>query len=237
MIPLSPSNYSLIRPSPRTPASRCSRRHSAAIAALSPAPAAMSVSGPKRGWSSFAGSGRRSEAPPSLDWTTCMARDNVLVMAPQVVMQRARGFVCVNAHPEGCFRNVERQVAEVRGDLPVPVAGPKNVVVLGSSTGYGLASRIAAAWGFGAKTLGIFFERPPEDGKTATAGYYNTVAFHNRAKKDGLYAASLNGDAFSDDIKRQALEIIRKEFLPLDLVVYSLASPRRVHPQTGHVHN
>ena len=166
-----------------------------------------------------------------------MARDNVLVMAPQVVMQRARGFVCVNAHPEGCFRNVERQVAEVRGDLPVPVAGPKNVLVLGSSTGYGLASRVAAAWGFGARTLGIFFERPPEDSRTGTAGWYNTVAFHRLATRDALYACSLNGDAFADEVKRAAAEIIHREMGPIDLCIYSLAAPRRAHPRTGAVHN
>ena len=166
-----------------------------------------------------------------------MARDNVLVMAPQVVMQRARGFVCVNAHPEGCFRNVERQVAEVRGDLPVPVAGPKNVLVLGSSTGYGLASRVAAAWGFGARTLGVFFERPPEDSRTGTAGWYNTVAFHRLATRDALYACSLNGDAFADEVKRAAAEIIRREMGPIDLCIYSLAAPRRTHPRTGVVHN
>jgi len=166
-----------------------------------------------------------------------MARDNVLVMAPQVVMQRARGFVCVNAHPEGCFRNVERQVAEVRGDLPVPVAGPKNVLVLGSSTGYGLASRVAAAWGFGARTLGVFFERPPEDSRTGTAGWYNTVAFHRVATRDALYACSLNGDAFADEVKRAAAEIIRREMGPIDLCIYSLAAPRRTHPRTGVVHN
>ena len=166
-----------------------------------------------------------------------MARDNVLVMAPQVVMQRARGFVCVNAHPEGCFRNVERQVAEVRGDLPVPVAGPKNVLVLGSSTGYGLASRVAAAWGFGARTLGVFFERPPEDSRTGTAGWYNTVAFHRLATRDALYACSLNGDAFADEVKRAAAEIIRREMGPINLCIYSLAAPRRTHPRTGVVHN
>ena len=166
-----------------------------------------------------------------------MARDNVLVMAPQVVMQRARGFVCVNAHPEGCFRNVERQVAELRRDLPMPVAGPKNVLVLGSSTGYGLASRVAAAWGFGARTLGVFFERPPEDSRTGTAGWYNTVAFHRLATRDALYACSLNGDAFADEVKRAAAEIIHREMGPIDLCIYSLAAPRRTHPRTGVVHN
>src|SRR5258707_10484448 len=109
----------------------------------------------------------------------------------QVVKQRARGFICVNAHPEGCLRNVENQVRVVRE--AGRISGPRNVLVLGASTGYGLASRIAAAWGAGARTLGVFFERPPDDGKTATAGYYNTGAFHPAASRDGLFAASLNG--------------------------------------------
>ncbi len=150
---------------------------------------------------------------------------------------RARGFVCVNAHPGGCFRNVEQQVQAVTSHKPAGVKGPRNVLVIGSSTGYGLASRIAAAWGCDAATLGVFFERPPEDGKTATAGYYNSVAFHQLAAKQGLYAGSINGDAFSDDVKRQAATMLRDHMGPLDLVVYSLASPRRVHPRTGVVHS
>jgi enoyl-[acyl-carrier protein] reductase/trans-2-enoyl-CoA reductase (NAD+) len=157
-------------------------------------------------------------------------------MARQLIEQRKRGFICVNAHPEGCRRNVEQQIASVRGCIPQG-KGLGNVLVIGASTGYGLASRIAAAWGFGAKTLGVFFERPPKEGATATAGYYNTVAFHEAARRDGLPAFSLNGDAFSDAIKTQAAEIIRREMGPLDLVVYSLASPRRVHPRTGQVHD
>jgi enoyl-[acyl-carrier protein] reductase/trans-2-enoyl-CoA reductase (NAD+) len=111
------------------------------------------------------------------------------------------------------------------------------VLVIGSSTGYGLSSRVAAAWGFGAKTIGVFFERPPDERKTATAGFYNSAAFHRAAKADGLYAASINGDAFSDDIKRQAAELIRKDLGQVDLVIYSLASPRRIHPRTGETHN
>jgi enoyl-[acyl-carrier protein] reductase / trans-2-enoyl-CoA reductase (NAD+) len=157
-------------------------------------------------------------------------------MAMQVVEQRKRGFICVNAHPGGCRRNLEQQIASVRQALPRR-DGPRNVLVIGASTGYGLASRIAAAWGFGAKTLGVFFERPPKEFATATAGYYNTVAFHGAAQRDGIAAFSLNGDAFSDAIKRQAAEIIRRELAPLDLVIYSLASPRRVHPRTGQTHD
>ncbi len=156
-------------------------------------------------------------------------------MPLEVVKQRARGFISVNAHPEGCQRNVENQVRVVKDGGRID--GPRNALVIGASTGYGLASRIAAAWGSGASTLGVFFERPPEGGKTATAGWYNTVAFHALASRDGLKAASLNGDAFSDDLKRQAVEILRRQMAPVDLVVYSLASPRRTHPRTGQVHN
>jgi enoyl-[acyl-carrier protein] reductase/trans-2-enoyl-CoA reductase (NAD+) len=157
-------------------------------------------------------------------------------MAQQIVQQRKRGFICVNAHPEGCRRSVENQIARVRQALPRG-EGAKNALIIGASTGYGLASRIAAAWGFGARTLGVLYERPPKEGTTATAGFYNTVAFHEAARRDGLFAASLNGDAFSDDLKRQSAEILRRDFGPLDLVIYSLASPRRVHPRTGAVHD
>ena len=158
-------------------------------------------------------------------------------MSQQIVKRRSRGFICVNAHPEGCRRNVERWVAGVRGKMPIGQAGPKNVLVIGASTGYGLASRIAAAWGYGAKTLGVFFERPPEGDKTATAGHYNTVAFHSLAQADGLFAASINGDAFSDEVKRNAAEVIRKQMGSVDLVIYSLASPKRTDPRTGQIHN
>jgi enoyl-[acyl-carrier protein] reductase/trans-2-enoyl-CoA reductase (NAD+) len=158
-------------------------------------------------------------------------------MPLQIVKRRSRGFICVNAHPEGCLRNVERWVAGVKGTISPGENAPKNVLVIGASTGYGLASRIAAAWGYGAKTLGVFFERPPEGDKTATAGHYNTVALHSLAKRDGLYAASINGDAFSDEIKRAAADAIRREMAPIDLVIYSLASPRRTDPDTGAVYN
>lgn len=114
--------------------------------------------------------------------------------------------------------------------------GPKKVLVIGASTGYGLASRIAAAFGSGAATFGVFFDRPSEEDRTATAGWYNTVAFHQAAHKAGLYAQSLNGDAFSDDIKRQTIEALKRDLGPVDLIVYSLASPRRTHPRTGAVH-
>jgi len=159
-------------------------------------------------------------------------------MPQQIVKRRSRGFICVNAHPEGCRRNVERWIATVKGKVP-RTGGytPRNVLVVGASTGYGLASRITAAWGYGAKTLGVFFERPPEGDKTASAGHYNTVAFHQLAKADGIFAASINGDAFSEEIKRATADTIRKQMAPVDLFIYSLASPRRTDPQTGAVYN
>jgi enoyl-[acyl-carrier protein] reductase/trans-2-enoyl-CoA reductase (NAD+) len=160
-------------------------------------------------------------------------------MSRQVIKRRSRGFICVNAHPEGCRRNVEQQIDVARTIPPAsaPDRAPRNVLVIGASTGYGLASRIAAAWGYGAKTLGVFFERPPDGDKTATAGYYNTAALAACAACDNLYAAHLNADAFSDDGKRRAIEIIRRRLAPLDLVIYSLASPKRTHPRTGATHN
>jgi enoyl-[acyl-carrier protein] reductase/trans-2-enoyl-CoA reductase (NAD+) len=157
-------------------------------------------------------------------------------MPTQIVKRRSRGFICVNAHPEGCRRNVEQQIAVASQALPGPAA-PRNVLVIGASTGYGLASRIAAAWGYDARTLGVFFERPPDDNKTATAGYYNTVALHERAKRDGLFASSINGDAFSDACKAETIAVVRRELAPLDLIIYSLASPKRVHPRTGAAYN
>src|SRR5579864_7998971 len=158
-------------------------------------------------------------------------------MSRQVIKRRSRGFICVKAHPEGCHLNVERQIAVAEQAPPGRERPPRNVLVIGASTGYGLASRIAAGWGYGARTLGVFFERPPDDEKTATAGYYNTVAFDQRAKRDGLLAAHVNGDAFCDECKRETLEIVRRDFAPLDLMIYSLASPRRMHPRTGAISN
>ena len=156
-------------------------------------------------------------------------------MPEQIVKQRSRGFICVTAHPEGCARNVEQQIAAVKRNRPEGARGPRSVLVIGSSTGYGLATRIAAAWGFSAKTVGVFYERPPDAGKTASAGYYNTAAFHRLAREQGLYATGINGDAFSDDVKSQVVDLVRGGIGKLDLVVYSLAAPRRVHPRTGEV--
>jgi enoyl-[acyl-carrier protein] reductase/trans-2-enoyl-CoA reductase (NAD+) len=149
-----------------------------------------------------------------------------------IIKPKVRGFVCITAHPEGCARHVEQQIEHIKANGPVE-GGPKNVLVIGASTGYGLASRIAAAFGSGAATLGIFFERPSLKGKPASAGWYNSAAFEKAARKEGLYAASLNGDAFSDELKGEALEIIKRDMGPIDLVVYSLASPRRTDPVDG----
>jgi enoyl-[acyl-carrier protein] reductase / trans-2-enoyl-CoA reductase (NAD+) len=152
-----------------------------------------------------------------------------------IIKPKVRGFVCVTAHPVGCAAHVQEQINHVKAKGLLK-GGPKNVLVVGASTGYGLASRITAAFGSAAKTLGIFFERPSEEGRPATPGWYNSIAFTQAARAAGLYAANLNGDAFSADIKKQALEIISRDMGPIDLVVYSLASPRRTHPQTGVVH-
>ncbi len=153
-------------------------------------------------------------------------------MAQQIVSPRVRGFVCITAHPEGCAAHVREQIAYVKS-RPQIKNGPKNVLVLGASTGYGLASRIAAAFGAGANTFGVYFERPSANGKTATAGWYNTAAFESEARKAGLYAASANGDAFSAEMKNQVIERLKKEMPKIDLVVYSLAAPRRTDPKTG----
>jgi enoyl-[acyl-carrier protein] reductase / trans-2-enoyl-CoA reductase (NAD+) len=152
-----------------------------------------------------------------------------------IIKPKVRGFVCVTAHPEGCAAHVNEWISHVKAKGPIP-GGPKKVLVIGASTGYGLASRVTAAFGSGAATLGIFYERPSEDGRTATPGWYNTIGFTKAAHAAGLYARNFNGDAFSNEIKAQALEAIRADLGQVDLVVYSLASPRRVHPGTGVVH-
>lgn len=152
-----------------------------------------------------------------------------------VIKPKVRGFVCVTAHPAGCAAHVQEQIDFVKAKGPV-ANGPKKVLVIGSSTGYGLASRISAAFGSGAATIGVFFERPSEPDKTATPGWYNTAAFTTAAQKAGLYVKNFNGDAFSDQLKTDVLAAIKKDLGQVDLVVYSLASPRRTHPKTGVVH-
>ena len=152
-----------------------------------------------------------------------------------IIKPKVRGFVCVTAHPSGCAAHVQEQIDYVKGKGPIK-NGPRHVLVIGASTGYGLASRITAAFGSGAKTIGIFYERPSEEGRTATPGWYNTIAFTQAARAAGLYAGNINGDAFSDEIKKQTIEMIARDMGPVDLVVYSLASPRRQHPRTGVVY-
>ncbi len=153
-----------------------------------------------------------------------------------IIKPKVRGFVCVTAHPTGCTAHIQEWIDHVKAKGPIK-QGPKRVLVIGASTGYGLASRITASFGSGAATLGIFFERPSEEGRPATPGWYNSIAFTRAAKAAGLYAGNINGDAFSNEIKQQAIAKIAAEMGgPIDLVVYSLASPRRTHPVTGIVH-
>lgn len=155
-----------------------------------------------------------------------------------IIQPKIRGFICINAHPVGCAAHVNEQIAATKEqDFPTDQGQPKNVLVIGASTGYGLASRITAAFGYQASTLGIFFEKPPTDRKTASAGYYNSAAFENAAHADGLYAKSINGDAFSNEVKQQAIDLIKADLGKIDLVVYSLASPRRTDPNDGVVYS
>ncbi len=152
-----------------------------------------------------------------------------------IIKPRVRGFLCTTTHPEGCRENVRRQIAHVQSGGAI-ADGPKRVLVLGASTGYGLASRITAAFGAGAATIGVFFEKPGTDRKPGTAGWYNAAGFHGFADEAGLYAKSINGDAFSDDVKDKVIALIKEDLGQVDLVVYSLAAPRRTHPKTGVVH-
>ena len=153
-----------------------------------------------------------------------------------VIKPKIRGFICTNAHPVGCEAHVNEQIAYVKSQTQADNK-PKNVLVIGASTGYGLASRITAAFGNGASTLGIFFEKPPTEKKCASAGWYNTAAFQKAADEAGLYSKSINGDAFSHEIKAKAIETIKADLGKIDLVIYSLASPRRTDPDTGEVYS
>jgi enoyl-[acyl-carrier protein] reductase / trans-2-enoyl-CoA reductase (NAD+) len=153
-----------------------------------------------------------------------------MIIAPKI-----RGFICTTAHPEGCAKHVAEQIAVVKSRGLIE-NGPKKVLVIGSSTGYGLSSRIAAAFGSNAATMGVFFEKPAEADKCGTAGWYNSAAFEKEAAAAGLYARSFNGDAFSDDMKKQVIEAIKADLGQVDLVIYSLASPRRTDPKSGEVY-
>jgi len=149
-----------------------------------------------------------------------------------IIKPKIKGFVCTTAHPVGCEAHVKEQVEYVKAQGKIANA-PKKVLVIGASTGYGLASRITAAFGCGADTLGVFFEKQASDRRTATAGWYNSAAVQKLAKEEGLYAKSINGDAFSDAIKQTTIDTIKVDLGQVDMVVYSLASPRRQHPKTG----
>ncbi|MCP1374286.1 enoyl-ACP reductase FabV [Dyella lutea] len=152
-----------------------------------------------------------------------------------IINPKVRGFICITAHPVGCAKNVLEQI-DITQASGQSGQGPKRVLVIGASTGYGLASRITAAFGYGAATLGVFFEKPSSDTKTGTAGWYNSAAFDQAAKAAGLTAKSINGDAFSDETRARTIEMIKAEMGgPIDLVVYSLASPVRKLPGTGEV--
>jgi Uncharacterized paraquat-inducible protein B len=153
-----------------------------------------------------------------------------------IIKPKVRGFICTNAHPKGCAASVAHQIDYIKAQ-PSIENGPKSVLVIGASTGYGLASRISAAFGCGAKTLGLFFEKIGTERKSGTAGYYNSAAFHAAAEEAGLWAKSLNGDAFSHEIKAKAIDVIKAEMGKVDLVVYSLASPRRKDPDSGEVYS
>lgn len=148
-----------------------------------------------------------------------------------IIEPKTRGFICLTSHPVGCEQNVLNQINYIKSK-PVN-KGPKKVLVIGASTGFGLASRITSAYGSNAATIGVFFEKPPKVGKTASPGWYNSAAFETQANKDGLYAKSINGDAFSHEIKAQTLKLIKEDLGKIDVLIYSLASPVRAHPDTG----
>tara|TARA_R110001583_G_scaffold27021_5_gene96952 strand:+ start:9045 stop:10235 length:1191 start_codon:yes stop_codon:yes gene_type:complete len=151
-----------------------------------------------------------------------------------IIKPRVRGFMCVTTHPTGCEANVKEQIDFIKAQGKIDM--PKRVLVIGASTGYGLAARIAAAFGGGADTLGVFFEKEGTEKKTGTAGWYNSAAFHKFAEADGLYAKSINGDAFTNALKQKTIDTIKADMGQVDLVIYSLAAPRRQHPVTDVVH-
>ena len=151
-----------------------------------------------------------------------------------IIEPRMRGFICLTAHPKGCEQNVKNQIEYVKSKGKID--GAKRVLVIGASTGFGLASRISSAFGCDAATIGVFFEKPASEGKTASPGWYNSAAFEKEAHKAGLYAKSINGDAFSNEVKQQTIDLIKADLGQVDLVIYSLASPVRMHPFTGVLH-
>ncbi|MFA6275672.1 MAG: enoyl-ACP reductase FabV [Pedobacter sp.] len=151
-----------------------------------------------------------------------------------IIEPRMRGFICLTAHPKGCEQNIINQINYIKSQGQID--GPKKVLVIGASTGFGLASRITSAFGSGAATIGVYFEKPPKEGKTASPGWYNSAAFETEANKAGLYAKSINGDAFSNEVKQQTIDLIKADLGQIDLIIYSLASPVRTNPNTGITH-
>lgn len=156
-------------------------------------------------------------------------------MAMSIVKPRIRGFICTTAHPAGCDSNVQAQIAVARA-VRKNNGGPFRVLVIGSSTGYGMAARIAAAAMYGADTAGVFFEREGNGTKIGTPGYYNTASFHKFALRNGLVSININGDAYSHDVKQRTLNLIKEQMGQVDVVIYSLASPRRTDPDTGEMY-
>lgn len=151
-----------------------------------------------------------------------------------IIEPRMRGFICLTSHPVGCEKNVLNQIEYTRKKGIID--GPKKVLVIGASTGFGLSSRITSAFGTNAATIGVFFEKPPSSGKTASPGWYNSAAFQKEAANAGIYAKSINGDAFSDAIKKKTIDLIKQDLGKIDLVIYSLASPVKTNPKTGITH-
>ncbi|KGO81543.1 trans-2-enoyl-CoA reductase [Flavobacterium beibuense F44-8] len=151
-----------------------------------------------------------------------------------IIEPRMRGFICLTAHPTGAEQNVKNQIEYVKSKGAIN--GAKKVLVIGASTGFGLSSRITSAFGSDASTIGVFFEKAPSEGKPGSPGWYNSAAFEKEAHKAGLYAKSINGDAFSNEIKKQTIDLIKKDLGQVDLIIYSLASPVRTHPDTGVTH-
>lgn len=153
-----------------------------------------------------------------------------------IIKPKVRGFICTTAHPKGCAENVRQQIAYVQQQTTA-ATGPKRVLILGSSTGYGLASRIVSTFAFGADSVGVMFEKEPSDRKTGSAGFYNTMAFEQAASAAGRRAVTINGDAFSQEIKDQTLAAVKEHLGQVDLVIYSLAAPRRKDPQSGEIYS
>ncbi|MGD9591081.1 MAG: enoyl-ACP reductase FabV [Candidatus Berkiella sp.] len=154
-----------------------------------------------------------------------------------IIQPKIRGFICTTAHPQGCAMHVQEQIDYIKQNGLLK-NGPKKVLIIGASTGYGLASRISAAFGAKAQTIGVFFEKGADGKRTASTGWYNSAAFEQKAQEAGLYAKSINGDAFSDEIKAKTIALIQQDWGgEVDLVIYSLASPRRVDPKSGKIYN